>query len=124
MGPKRLIKLAARYAVRNSGCYDEVWCVIDVDEFDIEPTVRLAKESGVRLAVSNPCFELWLFLHQEDYNSTNYVDGYDDAVARLRNYLPNYDKSQLDFADCASGVSRAIEKAKVLDPGKNPSTDV
>jgi hypothetical protein len=71
-----------------------------------------------------PCFELWLLLHQQDYTFTSYVDGYDDAVARLRNYLPNYDKSQLDFADFAAGVSRAIEKAKVLDPGKNPSSSV
>ena len=47
--------------------YDEVWCVFDVDE---HPHVVSAREgalaAGLRIAMSNPCFELWLLLHFAD----------------------------------------------------------
>ncbi|MEV6606321.1 RloB family protein [Kutzneria sp. NPDC051319] len=52
-----------RHAKRVPGDHDEIWCVVDTDEFDIAKAARLADELGVRLVVSNPCFELWLLLH-------------------------------------------------------------
>jgi RloB-like protein len=49
---------------------DECWCVFDVEWPRNHPHLteakRLADEYGIRLAVSNPCFELWLILHFED----------------------------------------------------------
>jgi hypothetical protein len=49
---------------------DECWCVFDVEWPQNHPhlreAVQLAKDNGIRLAVSNPCFELWLILHFED----------------------------------------------------------
>ncbi|MDH2428590.1 RloB family protein [Sphaerisporangium sp. TRM90804] len=49
---------------------DECWCVFDVEWPQHHPNlaeaVRLAKEHGIRLAISNPCFELWLILHFEE----------------------------------------------------------
>lgn len=49
---------------------DECWCVFDVEwpqnHPNLKQAINLAKEHGVRLAVSNPCFELWLMLHFED----------------------------------------------------------
>jgi hypothetical protein len=47
--------------------YDEVWCVFDVDE---HPNLAEAKQQALanelHLAVSNPCFELWILLHFQD----------------------------------------------------------
>ena len=43
--------------------FAEVWAVTDTDEFDVEKAQRLADEEGVRLALSNPCFEVWLVDH-------------------------------------------------------------
>src|SRR5688572_17963050 len=44
--------------------YDEVWCVFDVDEHpNLDASRRLAIEAGIEIALSNPCFELWLLLH-------------------------------------------------------------
>ncbi|MEV8637177.1 RloB family protein [Streptosporangium sp. NPDC051023] len=49
---------------------DECWCVFDVEwpknHPNLREAIRLANDHGIRLAVSNPCFELWLILHFED----------------------------------------------------------
>lgn len=59
-----------RYAVaqsREAGtAYNEVWCVVDVDQFDVDAAIRQATAADVELAVSNPCFEVWLLLHHTD----------------------------------------------------------
>ena len=41
-----------------------VWIVVDSDEFrNLAKAEREAKAKGVRLAISNPCFEVWLIDH-------------------------------------------------------------
>ena len=49
---------------------DEVWCLFDVEwpinHPRLDEAISLAEESGVQLAISNPCFELWLALHFKD----------------------------------------------------------
>lgn len=112
--------------------YEEVWCVIDVDRFELDgakitSAFRLADKAGIKLAVSNPCFELWLLLHRGPCNR----HCADCAVAEglLKKRFPAYDKTRLKFADFASGVPDAINRAQKLDPtGRehtlNPSTGV
>ena len=70
-------------------------------------------------------FELWLLLHHAECRS--YCNGCADVSARLKRHLPDYDKTRLDFADHADGVSLAVTRAKALEPSgldhaKNPST--
>ena len=67
--PLTLVEAAAEARARSSGEdgeIDEVWCVFDVEWPQNHPNLKralaLARESGVRVAVSNPCFELWLAL--------------------------------------------------------------
>jgi len=49
--------------------HDEVWAVFDRDEHPkFKESVNLCDASGVRLGISNPCFELWLILHLEDFD--------------------------------------------------------
>ena len=53
--------------------YDEVWCVFDA-EAKLTQTTRpgyadaliRANQQKVKVANSNPCFELWILLHHED----------------------------------------------------------
>ena len=49
---------------------DECWCVIDVEWPEHHPNlaraIELAESEGIQLAISNPCFELWLILHFQD----------------------------------------------------------
>lgn len=125
IAPDALVQAAAAYRDRRPGVFDEVWCVVDVDEFDIAAAAAEARRSAISLAVSNPCFELWLLLHHADCQS--YCNGCQDVHRRLRKHVPGYDKSRIDIVRFADGVDDAVKRAKALDPSgttyeKNPST--
>jgi hypothetical protein len=124
--PVSLVRFAAQK--RDSlGC-DEVWCVVDVDDFDVAEAIAAAKRKDVNLAISNPCFEYWLLLHFE--LCTAPLSCFDDVRSRLVRHVPRYDKSKLSFADFASGVDVAVERAQArcdangAEHKVNPSTGV
>jgi hypothetical protein len=109
--------------------YDSVWCVFDVDDHPgVESAGEKAGAAGVELAISNPCFELWLLLHFQDAPG---MQGRRRIQAMLRKHVPSYDKA-VDYATYASGhphadgraerLSRSAERA--AEPGRNPSTGV
>jgi hypothetical protein len=121
--PEQLILHAAKVG----GEFDEVWCVVDTDEFDIDRAFGVADALGVSLAVSNPCFELWLLLHFDDCRTA--ARSYRELRPMLIKQVPGYDKSRLDFAQYDAGVAAATTRAERLDPtgrdhGRNPSTGV
>lgn len=121
---------AARLAKRHGDpflAYDEVWCVFDVDEHPyLNDAVQLAAANGINLAVSNPCFELWLVLHFRESPGSRHRD---EVQRLLERHLPNYDK-HLDFNLVASLVPDAERRARRLDAdaeeegeaGRNPTT--
>lgn len=109
--------------------YDEVWCVFDVDQHARLAAARaLAARHEINLAVSNPCFELWLLLHFAEHAAHTSA-----AQARrlLRKHLPQYDK-HLTFEHVGDGYADAVRRADALDrhhaklgqEGENPSTGV
>jgi hypothetical protein len=110
--------------------FDDIWCVTDVDHYEREggkvtAAVRAARGSGISLAVSNPCFEVWLLLHFEDLRA--HCRDYAEVERRLRKHLPAYDKARLRFGDYADGIAQAVEWARALDPSgadhqRNPSS--
>ncbi|MDX2967809.1 RloB family protein [Kribbella solani] len=120
--PTAVVAYAANFVARAPDDFDEVWCVYDVDEFEVEPASREAARHRFQLAVSDPCFELWLLLHHEDCAA--FLNGYREVERRLRKHLPGYDKTRLDFADHADGVGDAIRRAEKLGDSGNPSTDM
>jgi hypothetical protein len=107
--------------------YDEVWCVFDIDEHpNIDDARQLARARGIQLAVSNPCFEIWILLHFRESPGARHRH---DLRRMVGQYLPGYDK-HLDFARVAPGLDDAVRRAQRLDrdaqdegePGRNPST--
>jgi RloB-like protein len=54
---------------RNRGkAHDEYWCVFDRDEHpQFDEAIKLARENGIGIAMSNPCLELWFVWHFADY---------------------------------------------------------
>jgi hypothetical protein len=123
--PTEVVRYARKLRQANPDDFDEVWCVLDVDEFqDIAEAAAFAKRNGIKVAVSNPCFELWLLLHLSGHTahiSTREVQHL------LCKHLSAYDKSDLSFSDFAAGVGDACERAYQLDPtgnahDVNPST--
>ena len=112
---------------------DQVWAVFDRDEHPrFDEAVRLCEASGVRVARSNPCFELWLILHERDYDRPQNRRDMQRKLERLRpEYEINGDKTP-DCADLVTRVEEAERRGEELlrkrkeggDPYGNPSTTV
>lgn len=110
--------------------YDQVWCVFDVDVHGAEvPNVRRkAEAAGIELAVSNPCFELWLILH---FRGNPGRQERDWLHREMKSYVKSYDK-KVDFADYVPGYAEAVKRAEALsreaaragESGRNPTTGV
>jgi hypothetical protein len=125
--PTSLVDHAAAIRELDPDAFDEIWCVIDVDQFNLPDAIAVASNRGVRLAISNPCFEIWLLLHCADCTAP--VGNPAEAVRRLKRHIPGYSKQELRFETFAPGVAEAIERARGLGPHgeehlRNPSTGV
>jgi hypothetical protein len=111
---------------------DEFWCVFDVEWPQNHPglkkAVQQARVNGINLAVSNPCFELWLILHFKD--QTAWLENGD--ARRLRRQLDGSGDKGLDAAKYMSLTADAARRAAELDrrhlrdgtvfPHDNPSS--
>lgn len=115
---------------------DELWLVVDKDRWTEAMLSRVAteclQEVAMHMALSNPCFELWLLLHIEDAVSltpeeqmlwmenrrkSKNTDPY--LKVRLRQKIGSYHESSYDTLDLIAHVEDAIERARTLD--KNPA---
>jgi hypothetical protein len=126
--PTRLVDYAKKQRDLSKGSFDEVWCVFDVDQFvDVAEAAVAARKAGIRVAISNPCFELWLLLHFT--SQTAHVATYKRLLPLLQKHVPGYDKTRVDFAAHRDGRADAVRRARELDPSggehtRNPSTGV
>lgn len=63
-GPESIVKNGIKEA---RGGYRTVWCVMDVEtqnnSDNLKNAVDLAKKKGIRLAITNPCFDWWALAH-------------------------------------------------------------
>lgn len=122
-------------AVERKRCDDEVdecWCVFDVEWPRNHPNliqaVRLSEEHGIGLAISNPCFELWLLLHHRD--QTAFLDTCDaERQSRRRDrregkridaaaYMPHRQVA----AERAAALTRRHRDNLTEFPRDNPSS--
>jgi hypothetical protein len=111
--------------------YDEVWCVFDVDEHPHVADARAnALTAGLQLAMSNPCFELWLLLHFADNPGMQHRH---ELQARLRARMPAVPNKHVDIEALVAGYDDAYRRAERLardardrgdDVTGNPSTEV
>lgn len=106
---------------------DELWLLLDVDRWD-KPTQLMAvcpeaRQKGYQLAISNPCFEIWLSLHFTDLNLKDKTCEHFEK--RIRKILGSYNKCNLDIALYKPKVQDALDRARNLDLNPNaywPST--
>ncbi len=137
-GPLQLVERAvstqraeANDARRGRGrAHDQIWCVFDRDEHpNFSTALALADRHGIRLAVSNPCIELWFLLHFE--RQTAFIDRHAaqaraSAILRCSKLLsPAATEALADRYDEAK--QRAIRLDQKHDgdgspPGSNPSS--
>ena len=111
---------------------DEFWCVFDVEWPKNHPglsdVIDRSRENGINLAITNPCFELWLILHFNDHGA--WLDN--DDARRLRRRLDGSPDKSLDAAKYMPLVGDAVRHAVGLEtrhqkngtvfPQDNPSS--
>ena len=112
---------------------DQVWAVFDRDEHPhFDEAVTHCEQNGVYVGRSNPCFELWLILHEKDYDRAESRHEMQKILASLR---PEYDRDSAKTPDCDEMIDRvedAEERSKRQlenreqggNPYGNPSTTV
>jgi hypothetical protein len=111
---------------------DQCWCVFDVEwprnHPNLDRALQLADAEGINVAVSNPCFELWLILHFQ--NQTAYLDNRTaDALSRRLDgrlgkridgakYMP----LRRDACDRAADLIARHQRDGTAFPNDNPSS--
>lgn len=114
---------------------DELWLVIDRDDW--KPTAlrvvaqKCAQDEAFHMALSNPCFELWLLLHLEDVSSVskeekeriqrNSREGTNDPYLKreMRRLMGgSYNESRYNAFVLVPHVQDAINRAEILDVDK------
>jgi hypothetical protein len=83
--PLTLVNLAI--ARKQDAEVDECWCLFDVEwpknHPNLPQAVSLAEKNNINLAISNPCFELWLVLHHQDFNKFSNTDPVESFSRKL-----------------------------------------
>lgn len=137
--PKTLVEAAKRYKTEaeeiakrekdDNLAYDSVWCVFDIDEHPHVPKAKqMARDSGIDVAISSPCFELWLLLHFRDNPGMQHRV---KVQKMLTENLPSYD-GHVEYGMYSTGYPQAVTRAERMDeaaesagePGRNPTTSV
>jgi hypothetical protein len=141
-GPEDVLALAIRHrdeernraadAGDRTDVFDAVWLVIDVDyNSGLADLLQHAFDEGIRVAISNPCFEVWLISHCElaaPFASPQAVK------SRWKVLAGNHHDPVDGFAKLAGRSGTAINNAAILAHNheahgtarleRNPSSDV
>ena len=116
------------------GSHDAVWAMFDRDDhLRFDEAKDMARGNGIRLAVSDPCFELWGILHYQECNAP--LDRH-ECQKKLGELCPGYrNKKRKVFDDpevIESKYRDAVRRAENSltrrreegDPEGNPSSTV
>lgn len=88
--PRRLVEEAKEVKKRErrqQTGHTNYWCVFDVEaptpHARLSDAVQMARDNDISVAISNPCFELWLVVHYTDHD--RWINN-DDCRGLLRQY--------------------------------------
>ena len=133
--PGKLVFEAQKLCKQPMQIFDQIWCIFDVDNDpvkDINKMRERAKTEGIETIVSNPCFELWLVLHQVGQTGSvtiskiqkraetlNLIDGKEIAATGWTCLFDNYEDAKIRAKDLDK-----MHRQNGSLPGSNPSSDV
>lgn len=131
--PKSIVNTAKRKSKEDGVKYDKVFCVFDRDN-DLSSfleAIELCKSRKFIAIVSNPCFELWPYLHFQMRESG--FGGPQQMLKTLKK-LPgfeNYDKdgvqifnATVHFIDMACKRASSLVSKQDDDPKEDPFTNL
>ena len=116
--PKSIVDVARKQAKKEKikvSEGDTVWCAFDVDENTneaLQSAVRMAEKNKIQIALSNPSFEIWFLLHYIFQRSELTTQ---EAIAKLKEFIPDYTKNMLVYGFLKDKLETAIERAKSLN---------
>jgi hypothetical protein len=80
---------------------DEFWLVLDCDHWvdsghikNLRRVLRESRQKGIRVALSHPCFELWLLLHFAEFPAEKQLTRA-QVERRIRDAVGSYDKTRV-----------------------------
>lgn len=101
--------------------YDHRWIVIDRDKEggnggghtaeNFNNAIVRAGVNKVKVAYSNPCFEIWLLLH---FNYRDTAIHRDELYQKLKNIIGYQKNSQITYENLKDNLDNAIRNAKKL----------
>ena len=108
---------------------DELWLVLDTDRWGdakLSSIGMLCHQKDYKMAVSNPCFELWLLLHHrslddypkeilDEFRENRRTGKRTRLGVELVELLGEYSKTALKTENFLPYVQEAIERARALD---------
>lgn len=104
------IRRTSRRSRQSFGNLDEVWAMFDEDEHpNVPQAISQCNSAGVGVAYSNPCFELWLILHRQEYDKA--CDRH-QVQRHLEGICPGYDRNSGKTLNCNELII-ALEEAEV-----------
>jgi hypothetical protein len=115
----RLMKFAEDYQIKED---DQLWALLDTDHWiegshkpGLIEAIKDARQRGYRVAMSNPCFDLWLLLHHEELAGAMF-DNCDAVGARIRQVKGEFNKKNLKSEHYPlPNIAAAIDRAKALE---------
>lgn len=121
-----------KQAIKEKDEIDEFWCVFDVEwpinHPNLNDAIEQARRNDINLAISNPCFELWLVLHFQD--QTGWMDN-KNACSIRRHHDGARNKSidpvhYMDLRNDARARAESLDKRHEENgsriPDNNPSS--
>ncbi len=102
---------------------DERWMLLDTDHYTqkshirgFTETITDAKRNRINIALSRPCFELWLLLHHVEESAVGSLENAKETESALRKQLGEYNKTHLKNEHyLLASVRDACERAQRLD---------
>lgn len=132
--PLELVERALRDSEDSSIYADEFWCIFDVEapvpHGQLQAALKKAQRTQVKLAVSNPCFEIWLKLHKANHGAYITTADIQKDAGRLQ-LVKGKELSTFPYMEHRAEAGRRAEalrerhrKDGVSVPDNNPSTDM
>ncbi|MBN9293653.1 MAG: RloB domain-containing protein [Flavobacteriia bacterium] len=118
--PKWVLDRAIHY-VEQEGLIDEdeLWFVMDIDKWEISQLHEIIQycneKENWNVVLSNPCFEVWLYLHKKD----NFDSTESKKCDEFKFEISEFDKGGYNPLNFIYEIRTAYENAKKLDSDSN-----